>query len=67
MLSFFRRFFYKELLPLLKKEGKTILSISHDETYFDAADRIFLAQDGMISEIKGFDKKKIASEIIKNF
>lgn len=63
----FRRFFYKELLPLLKKEGKTILSISHDETYFDAADRIFLAQDGMISEIKGFDKKKIASEIIKNF
>lgn len=63
----FRRFFYKELLPLLKKEGKTILSISHDETYFDAADRIFLAQDGMISEINGFDKKKIASEIIKNF
>lgn len=63
----FRRFFYKELLPLLKKEGKTILSISHDETYFDAADRIFLAQDGAISEIKGFDKKKIASEIIKNF
>lgn len=63
----FRRFFYKELLPLLKKQGKTILTISHDETYFDAADRILLAQDGYISEIKGVNKKEIASDIIKHF
>lgn len=63
----FRRFFYKELLPLLKKQGKTILTISHDETYFDAADRILLAQDGCISEIKGVNKKEIASDIIKHF
>ena len=51
----------------LKKEGKTILSISHDETYFDAADRILLAQDGYISELKGLNKNEIAREIIKKF
>lgn len=34
----FRRAFYSELPPELKKLGKTIIVISHDDRYFDVAD-----------------------------
>lgn len=63
----FRRFFYKNLLPLLKNEGKTILAISHDEKYFDMADRIFLAQSGTITELKGENIKEIAKNAVEKF
>ncbi|WP_428998186.1 hypothetical protein, partial [Pseudomonas aeruginosa] len=33
----FRRIFYTELLPELKRMGKTIIVISHDDRYFDSA------------------------------
>ena len=35
----FKAVFYREILPDLKKQGKTVLVISHDEQYFDIADR----------------------------
>lgn len=63
----FRRFFYTKLLPLLKKQGKTVLAISHDERYFDLADRIFLAQNGVISELKGEDKTELARNLVDKF
>lgn len=66
----FRRFFYTKLLPLLKKEGKTILAISHDEKYFDMADRILLAQNGIIKELKakkGQSMKKLAKNLVEKF
>lgn len=63
----FRRFFYTKLLPLLKNEGKTILAISHDEKYFDIADRIFLAQNGEITELKGDNIKDIAKKAVERF
>ena len=66
----FRRFFYTKLLPLLKNEGKTILAISHDERYFDMADRIFLAQNGTISELKaaqGQSMKDLAKDLVEKF
>jgi len=37
---FFKKIFYKQLLPDLKHRGKTVLVISHDDRYFDLADRI---------------------------
>jgi putative ATP-binding cassette transporter len=37
---FFKEIFYKQLLPDLKHRGKTVLVISHDDRYFDLADRI---------------------------
>jgi putative ATP-binding cassette transporter len=46
----FRRVFYSELLPDLKRQGKTLIVISHDDRYFDAADRIIRLQDGRIVE-----------------
>lgn len=46
----FRRVFYTELLPDLKRQGKTLIVISHDDRYFDAADRIVQLRDGKIVE-----------------
>ncbi|ARJ55841.1 multidrug ABC transporter permease/ATP-binding protein [Campylobacter cuniculorum] len=63
----FRRFFYKKLLPLLKEEGKTIFAITHDDSYFDIADRIFLAQNGEISELKGDNIKELAKNLVAHF
>ena len=34
-----RRRFYQEILPALKKSGKTILAATHDEQYFQYCDR----------------------------
>lgn len=45
----FRRIFYAELLPDLKRLGKTIVVISHDDRYFDAADRIVRIEAGRIA------------------
>ncbi|WP_164852260.1 cyclic peptide export ABC transporter [Rheinheimera riviphila] len=36
-----RAYFYLELLPQLKAQGKAVIVISHDERYFDVADRMY--------------------------
>jgi putative ATP-binding cassette transporter len=46
----FRKFFYEELLPDLKREGCTILAISHDDRYFHVADRVLSMRDGIFVE-----------------
>lgn len=45
----FRRIFYTELLPDLKRLGKTIIVISHDDRYFDVADQLVRMQDGRVT------------------
>ncbi|MCV3393804.1 multidrug ABC transporter permease/ATP-binding protein [Campylobacter sp. IFREMER_LSEM_CL908] len=62
----FRKFFYTKLLPLLKQKGITIFAITHDEVYFDMADRILLAQNGQICELKG-DIKELAKNAVEKF
>jgi len=44
----FKKFFYEELLPDLKRRGKTVLIITHDDQYFQLADRIIKLADGQI-------------------
>lgn len=63
----FRKFFYQKLLPLLKEQGKTIFAITHDDKYFDMADRIFLAQNGVIEELLGEDRKILALNAVEKF
>ncbi|MCC8365345.1 cyclic peptide export ABC transporter [Xenorhabdus sp. PB61.4] len=48
----FKRIFYTELLPELKSRGKTVIVISHDDAYFDIAERVIKLEDGHIKEIK---------------
>jgi putative ATP-binding cassette transporter len=45
----FRKKFYRELLPEMKANGKTIVAITHDDAYFDAADRHIALDGGIIS------------------
>jgi putative ATP-binding cassette transporter len=37
---YFKEIFYTQLLPELKARGKTVLVITHDDKYFELADRI---------------------------
>ncbi|WP_038286488.1 cyclic peptide export ABC transporter [Acetivibrio straminisolvens] len=48
----FRKFFYKTLLPELKARGKTVIAITHDDSYFDEADRLIKMEMGRIVERK---------------
>jgi len=42
----FRQFFYETLLPQLKREGKTIIAVTHDDKYFALADRVVKMEYG---------------------
>jgi putative ATP-binding cassette transporter len=44
----FKRVFYRSILPDLRDKGKTVLVISHDEQYFDVADRYIKMDSGQI-------------------
>lgn len=48
----FKHLFYTELLPALKKRGKTVLIISHDDRYFYLADRCIKLEEGRIIAIE---------------
>ncbi len=44
----FRKYFYENLMPRLKQEGKTIIAVTHDDAYFKHADRIIKFDYGKI-------------------
>ena len=46
----FKQVFYYELLPYLKHRDKAVVVISHDDRYFDVADRILVMESGVLSE-----------------
>jgi putative ATP-binding cassette transporter len=48
----FKDIFYKEILPDLKARGKAVIVISHDDRYFDVADRVLVMEDGKLVAIK---------------
>ncbi|MCY1078720.1 cyclic peptide export ABC transporter [Archangium lansingense] len=45
----FKEIFYKEILPDLKRLGKTVLVISHDDRYFRLADRLLHIDAGQLT------------------
>ncbi|MEX3630184.1 MAG: cyclic peptide export ABC transporter [Burkholderia sp.] len=44
----FRRVFYTVFLPELKRQGKTLIVVSHDDRYFHVADRVIRIERGQI-------------------
>jgi putative ATP-binding cassette transporter len=40
--------FYRELIPVLRDAGKTVIVVSHDDAYFDAGDRVVKMDFGRI-------------------
>ncbi len=47
----FRKFFYRNLLQRMKEEGKIVIAITHDDHYFDVADRIIKMDMGKIETV----------------
>lgn len=45
----FKEVFYRELLPELRAQGKTVLVISHDDRYFHLGDRLLRLENGRLS------------------
>jgi len=45
----FRAYFYKNVLPELKRLGKTIIAVTHDDKYFHLADRTFRFHQGSLT------------------
>ncbi|MBD1581828.1 cyclic peptide export ABC transporter [Pseudoalteromonas sp. S16_S37] len=44
----FKEFFYYHILPQLKAKGKAVVAISHDDRYFDVADKILVMESGSL-------------------
>ncbi|MEQ8338022.1 MAG: cyclic peptide export ABC transporter [Cyclobacteriaceae bacterium] len=44
----FKEVFYHKVLAYLKNEGKTIIVITHDDRYFNLADRVLTLRDGQL-------------------
>ncbi|WP_434047931.1 MULTISPECIES: cyclic peptide export ABC transporter [Sorangium] len=44
----FRRYFYEEIIPSLKRRGKTIVAVTHDDRYFHCADRVVTLDYGKV-------------------
>lgn len=47
---YFKNIFYLELLPQLKARNKTVFVISHDDRYYDIADRLIKLDEGQVVE-----------------
>ncbi|MDN6298119.1 MAG: multidrug ABC transporter permease/ATP-binding protein [Halomonas sp.] len=60
----FRRVFYRELLPRLRALGKTVVVISHDDHYFDAADRLLEMRHGKLYELTGEERAAASRDAV---
>lgn len=49
----YRRFFYRTLLPEMREKGKIIIAITHDDHYFDVADKILKMNQGKLEVYYG--------------
>ncbi|MGO2302780.1 MAG: ATP-binding cassette domain-containing protein [Psychrobacter sp.] len=60
----FRRVFYQTLIPELKARGKTLFIISHDDGYFEHADRLLLMKEGRLIELNAEERKRASTDAI---
>lgn len=51
----FRRKFYVELLARFKREGKTVIAVTHDDKYYYVANRVLRMEEGHFVPIEGSD------------
>ena len=61
----FKNIFYYELVPDLKARGKTVFVISHDDRYFDVADRVIKLESGKLEYDKNLSNRfAIVNQVI---
>lgn len=59
----FRKKFYRQILPALSKKGLTIIAVTHDDRYYDGADRRFHLDEGKLTQVARYSKGKANSVI----
>lgn len=60
----FRRYFYRELIPWLQGQGKTLMIISHDDDYFDVADRVLEMDQGQLRELSEAQRSAASRDVL---
>ncbi|MHB0777602.1 multidrug ABC transporter permease/ATP-binding protein [Halomonas sp. WWR20] len=60
----FRRIFYRELLPRFREMGKTVFAISHDDHYFEHADRLLEMRAGQLTELTGEMRAQVSRDAV---
>lgn len=58
---YYKNIFYKRILPDMKAMGKTLFIVTHDEQYFDCADRILFLQEGKLVD------KTLSNDVISAY
>ncbi|MFY0598812.1 MAG: cyclic peptide export ABC transporter [Cyclobacteriaceae bacterium] len=58
---YYKNIFYKRILPDMKSMGKTLFIVTHDEQYFDCADRILFLQEGKLVD------KSLSNDVISAY
>jgi len=48
---YFRKKFYEQIIPLLKRKGFTIIAITHDDKYYHLTDYLYQMQEGNLTLI----------------
>ncbi|WP_442591962.1 cyclic peptide export ABC transporter [Pedobacter sp. AW31-3R] len=49
---YFRKKFYTEIIPGLKKEGITVIAITHDDNYYHCADKLYKMDYGKLIQVE---------------
>lgn len=49
------------LLPLMQQMGKTVFAISHDDHYFQHADRLLEMRTGQLAELTGEEREQASA------
>ncbi len=63
---YFKQIFYRELLPELKRRGKTVFVISHDDHYYDVADRLIKLDAGKVEfDVPRIDPEAMAASFVR--
>jgi putative ATP-binding cassette transporter len=47
----YRHFFYNEILPFIRAENITVIAITHDDNYYNLADRRLHLEDGVLAQV----------------
>ena len=45
----FKAYFYTTVLRRVKNQGTTVIAVTHDDLFYDVADRIVLLRDGLVA------------------
>lgn len=46
----FKEVFYRQLIPELQASGRTVIAVTHDDRYFECANRVMVLENGMPRE-----------------